>query len=172
VRDDAFERLFRAYAQDLVGFLAYRTGSDAEAEDLAAAAFERAYRARRRFDPRRGSEKTWLYRIAVNLLLDRSRRLAAERRAVERASHALSAGSSGTDLLDAVLDRDRIRVALSSLSEEEQVAIALRYGGDLRLAEVAKVVGASRAATEKRIYRGLEKLALELDGSGSVGSAP
>jgi RNA polymerase sigma factor (sigma-70 family) len=164
VRDDAFERLFRAHAQDLLGFLAYRTGSDAEAEDLASATFERAYRARRRFDPRRGSEKTWLYRIAVNLLHDRNRRLAAEERAVERASHAPLGSSSGTELLEAILDRDRIRVALSGLSEEEQVAIALRYGGDLQLADVAKVIGASRAATEKRIYRGLEKLARELGG--------
>src|SRR3954451_17726476 len=116
MRDDAFERLFRAHARDLLGFLAYRTGSDAEAEDLAAATFERAYRARRRFDPRRGSEKTWLYRIAVNLLNDHHRRLTAERRAVERAGHAPSGSGSGTELLEAVVDRDRIRGALAALS--------------------------------------------------------
>src|SRR3954452_21488228 len=162
MRDDAFERLFRAHAQDLLGFLAYRTGSDAEAEDLAAATFERAYRARRRFDPRRGSEKAWLYRIAVNLLHDHNRRLTAERRAVEQAGHAPSGSSGGTEGVEAILDRDRIRTALAALSAEEQVALALRYGADLQLAEVAKVVGASRAATEKRIYRGLEKLGYEL----------
>jgi hypothetical protein len=45
---------------------------------------ERVLRARRRFDRRRGSEKTWVYSIALNLLRDEARRRAAEGRAVER----------------------------------------------------------------------------------------
>ncbi len=78
MRDDEFERLYEAEAQGLFGFLAYRTGDRALAEDLLADTFERALRARARFDRRRGSEKTWLYAIALNRLLDRARR-AAER---------------------------------------------------------------------------------------------
>src|ERR1700712_3842718 len=84
MRDDEFERLYEAEAQGLFGFLAYRTGDRALAEDLLADTFERALRARRGFDRRRGSEKTWLYAIALNLLRDNARRIAAESRAVER----------------------------------------------------------------------------------------
>src|ERR671923_2404690 len=88
MRDDDFERLYAAEAAGLFSFLAYRTGDRALAEDLLADAFERALRARRGFDRRRGSEKTWLYAIALNLLRDHARRAAAEGRAVERAAHA------------------------------------------------------------------------------------
>src|ERR671914_1505787 len=84
MRDDEFERLYAAEAQGLFGFLAYRTGNRALAEDLLADAFERALRARGRFDRRRGSEKTWLYAIALNVLRDHARRAAARSRAVER----------------------------------------------------------------------------------------
>ena len=56
MRDDEFERLYAAEAAGLFSFLAYRTGDRALAEDLLADAFERALRARRRFDRRRGSQ--------------------------------------------------------------------------------------------------------------------
>ena len=44
MRDDEFERLYEAEAQGLFGFLAYRTGDRALAEDLLADTFERALR--------------------------------------------------------------------------------------------------------------------------------
>ena len=71
-------------AQGLYAFLAYRTGDRALAEDLLADTFERALRARRGFDRRRGTERNWLYAIALNLLRDHARRAATEGRAVDR----------------------------------------------------------------------------------------
>ena len=78
MRDDDFEALYAAEAQGLFAFLVYRTGDRALAEDLMADAFERALRSRDRYDRRRGSRKTWLYTIALNLLRDHVRRSAAE----------------------------------------------------------------------------------------------
>src|SRR3954451_5132512 len=82
--DDDFERLYAAEAQGLFGFLAYRTGDRALAEDLMADAFERALRSRGRFDRRKGSERTWLYAIALTALRDHARRRAPEERALGR----------------------------------------------------------------------------------------
>ncbi|MBA3328572.1 MAG: RNA polymerase, partial [Solirubrobacterales bacterium] len=65
MREGDFERLYAEHAQPLFGFLAYRTGDRALAEDLLADTFEAAYRARRRFDRRKASERTWLYAIAL-----------------------------------------------------------------------------------------------------------
>lgn len=83
LRNDAFERLYAEHAQALFGFLRYRTNDPALAEDLLADTYERVLRARRRFDPRKASEKTWLYTIALNCLTDHSRRRATESRALE-----------------------------------------------------------------------------------------
>ena len=44
------------------------------AEDVVAVAFEKAYRKRRSFDPRRGSQRAWLFGIARNAALDELRR--------------------------------------------------------------------------------------------------
>ncbi len=83
LRNDAFERLYAEHAQALFGFLRYRTNDPVLAEDLLADTYERVLRARRRFDPRKASEKTWLYTIALNCLTDHSRRRATESRALE-----------------------------------------------------------------------------------------
>src|ERR671927_162200 len=110
MRDDEFERLYEAEAQGLFAFLNYRTGDRALAEDLLADTFERALRARWRFDRRRASQKTWLYSIATNVLRDRMRRTTAERRALERVGADRPPAAQAP--LDAVDERDRLERAL------------------------------------------------------------
>jgi RNA polymerase sigma factor (sigma-70 family) len=156
-----FERLFQEHAEPLFAFLVYRTGDRQLAEDLVADTFERVLRARTRFDPRKGSEKNWLYAIAVNLVRDQARRQTVEASALQRV------GAYETGLLDdgahgAVEDRDALGRALATFRDEEREAIALRFGADLKLWEVAGVLGEKDAAIEKRTSRGLQKLRHEL----------
>ena len=159
MRPDRFEHLFEEHAQPLLGFLVYRTGNRPLAEDLVAETFERALRARRRFDPRRGSEKTWLYTIALNLLRDHRRREGAAERALRRIDGAPTAEHP---ILDTLADRELMQGALATLSGEEREAIALRYGGDLTLPEIAKLTGEPLTTVKGRIYRALRKLGEEL----------
>jgi len=160
MRDDDFERLYAAEAQGLFGFLAYRTGDRALAEDLLADTFERALRSRRRFDRRKGSAKTWLYAIALNLLRDQARRAAAEGRALERVGPR---PSETPEPSGAIEDRDVVQRALTTLSAEEREAIALRFGADLTVPEMAEALREPLTTVEGRVYRALRKLRAELD---------
>ena len=159
---DRFERLYEEHASALLAFLVYRTGSRPLAEDMLADTFEKVLTAKRRFDPRKASEKTWLYTIALNLVRDHARRQAVERRFAERAVPAHVAGA-GSPELDAVEDRDSLQRALESLSDEEREAVALRYGSDLTVPEIAKLSGEKLTTMEGRVYRALRKLREELD---------
>ncbi len=107
MRASDFDRLYAEHARRLFAFLVYRTGDRELAEDLLADTFEAAYRARRLFDGRRGSERTWLTAIALNRLRDRARRSDAEARAYERVS-AIAGISARADASDSVADRDLI----------------------------------------------------------------
>jgi RNA polymerase sigma-70 factor (ECF subfamily) len=156
VRSEDFERLYELHAADLFGFLAYRTGNRALAEDLVAEAFERALRARRRFDRRRASEKTWLYTIALNCLRDHLRRNASETRAVQRA--AVGESSVSHRDVESVEARDEIGRGLSILSDEEREAIALHYGAELTMPEIAKLTKEPLTTVQGRIYRSLRKM--------------
>jgi RNA polymerase sigma factor (sigma-70 family) len=155
MRDAEFERLYAAHAEGLFAFLAYRTGDRARAEDILADTFERVLRARRGFDRRRGSERTWLYTIALNVLRDHLRRAGAEERALERAT---APDDAAADPRDAVHSRDALQRALEALSAEEREVIALRFGGDLSLKEMARVAGEPETTVEGRLYRALRKL--------------
>jgi RNA polymerase sigma-70 factor (ECF subfamily) len=159
VRDDDFERLYAAHAEALLGFLVYRTGDRSLAEDVVADTFERVLRTRFRFDPRKSSEKTWIYTIAMNVVRDQARRASTETRALERVAEPVPARRGP---LDDVEDRDELKRALDALSPEEREAVALRFGGDLTIPEVAKVVGASQSTVHGRVYRALEKMRSEL----------
>lgn len=156
-----FDRVYAEHAQALFGFLAYRTGDPALAEDLLADTFEAAFRARRRFDRRRGSERAWLTTIALNRLRDHARRRSAEARAYERVSAASAAGRPDA-ALDAVADRDLVMRALGALSDDERECLALRFGADLTLKEIAAALDEPESTVEGRVYRGLRKLRGEL----------
>ncbi len=159
MRDSDFERIYAEHAQALFGFLAYRTGDRALAEDLLADTFERAYGARTRFDRRRASEKTWLYSIALNLVRDHQRRRAAEGRALEKVGARTSMEAPGLDRLE---DRDALGRALATLSAEERDAVALRFGADLTVPEIARLTDNPLTTVEGRVYRALRKLREEL----------
>ena len=159
MRREDFEQLYEEHAQPLFGFLAYRTGDTALAEDLLADTFERALRARSRFDRRKASEKTWLYAIALNLLRDNARRRAIEARALERTPSDVPEAPAA---MEAVEHRDELQRAMSVLSDEEREAIALRFGADLTVPEIAKVLKQPLPRVEGRVYRSLRKLRDEL----------
>jgi RNA polymerase sigma factor (sigma-70 family) len=151
-----FDRLYAEHAQRLFAFLAYRTGDRGLAEDLLADTFESAYRARRRFDRDRGSERAWLTTIALNCVRDHARRRAAEARAYERAQ--AGAVPAREDAADAIADRDLVMRGLDSLSDEERVCIALRYGAGLTVKEIAAALGQPETTVDGRVYRALRKL--------------
>ena len=156
MRDDEFERLYAAEAGPLFSFLAYRTGDRVLAEDLLADTFERALRARKRYDSRRASARTWIYSIALNCLRDQARRRSAEARALARSG---AGGDAADDPgLEGVEHRDSLQRALAELSAEEREAIALRFGADLTVPEMAELLEEPLTTVEGRVYRALRKL--------------
>jgi RNA polymerase sigma-70 factor (ECF subfamily) len=166
MRGEAFERLYDEHARGLLAFLAYRVDTVAEAEDLVAETFERAFKRRRTFDKGKGSEKTWIYAIGVNVATDHQRRRAAERRALDRASatSAVHGEAEPDDAFARVMTRQSLKDALATLGEADRTAIALRYGADLSLAEVGTAMGVSVGAAEVRLRRALTRLREQMDG--------
>lgn len=159
MRAPDFDRLYAEHAQHLFAFLVYRTGDRSLAEDLLADTFEAALRGRRLFDRRRGSERTWLTTIALNRLRDHARRRAAEARAYER----VTSGGGGTGADDdagtaAIADRDMVMRSLAALSDEEREAVALRFGADLTVKQIAAALGQPETTIDGRVYRALRKL--------------
>jgi RNA polymerase sigma factor (sigma-70 family) len=133
-------------------YLLFLTGNRAVAEDLTGETFEKAFRSWRRFDPRRGTPRAWLCRIARSTALDHFRAEARRRRREERYAH----GAPAVD--DSELGPGTLEAALAQLSPAEREVVALRVLLELDGPTAARVLGISATACSTRLSRTLKRL--------------
>ena len=150
-----FDALYRATVDDLFAYVATLVRDRAAAEDVVAAAFERAYRRRSSYDARRGSRRQWLFGIARHAALDELRRrrrvaaLAAEPEADEAALDEAAADP---------LRRAAVRAAIAGLDPRDRELVALKFFAGLDNAEIAGVLGISPSNAGTRLHRAVHRL--------------
>jgi RNA polymerase sigma factor (sigma-70 family) len=154
--DVSFEQLYRSSRDDVYGYVAALLRDRAAAEDVTAAAFERAYRKRGRFDPGRGSARAWLFGIARNAALDELRR--RKRRAELPAEAEDVLAPSPAAVVEHSARREVVRAALDGLEPRERELVALRFFAGLSHAEIAGVAGLSESNAATRLHRAMTKL--------------
>lgn len=149
------------HLDDVHAYLVYLTGDRGLAEELAAATFERALRAWRRFDPRRGSAKTWLCQVARSTAFDHFR---AERRRRRREDvYELEGRRDAAEPVFSEGFSPELEAALAALSAAEREVIALRILLDLDTEAAARLLGISPTACSTRLSRALQKLEARLE---------
>lgn len=151
----SFESVAERHLDDVHAYLVYLTRDRGIAEDLTAETFEKALRQWRRFDPRRGSARTWLCQIARTTALDHFR--AEERRRRREGTFAGGEPEYAEDGLFGGLSPELER-ALAALSAGEREVIALRVLLDLDADTAARVLGISPTNCATRLSRALKKL--------------
>ncbi len=151
-----FEALYRSARDDVYAYVATLLRDRAAAEDVTAAAFERAYRKQRTYKPGRGSERAWLFGIARNAALDELRR---RKRAAALAAEPVDTGATAPeDAAETALRRAAVRVALARIEPRERELIALKFHAGLDNAEIAAVLGVSVSNAGTQLHRAMTKL--------------
>jgi RNA polymerase sigma-70 factor (ECF subfamily) len=157
------EVLYDTYHRLAIG-LAFRIlGDMPEAEDAVQEAFLAVWRALDRYDPERGSQRTWLLSIVRNRSLDalRHRRLHPTDSLVDD-----PCWSDGTDVARVVevrLDGRRARSALDKLPHAQRRTIELAYFAGLTHAEMAALMAVPLGTIKGRVRLGLYRLRSLLD---------
>ncbi len=141
------------HLDDVFGYLLYLTRDRETAEDLSSATFEKALRLWDRFDPRRGSARTWLLGIARTTALDWFRAEARRRKREEAAAHDERVEEAFAEGLSPELES-----ALATLSGGEREVLALRIVLELDGDATARVLGISPTAVSTRLSRALKRL--------------
>jgi RNA polymerase sigma factor (sigma-70 family) len=149
----SFATTAEEHLDDVYGYLVYLTRDRSLAEDLAADTFEKALKLWRRFDPARGSARTWLCQIARTTALDWFRAEERRQRREERAAVPERVDTGFAEGLSPELE-----AALRELSAGEREVIALRILLELDGDEAARVLGISPTAVSTRLSRALKKL--------------
>lgn len=154
-----FQDLYRAQVGPVYNYVRYRLG-DAEAEDLTAAVFTRAWDLRSRQDPARGTPEAWLWSMARSMVADQQRWL--RRRPEQPLSDDLP---SADDLSGEVLRGiawEQLVQALDRLPEPDRDLIALRFGAGLPHRAIAAELGLTEPACAQRLHRALRRLRAQL----------
>jgi len=149
----SFSQAAESHLDDVYGYLLWFTGDRFAAEDLAGETFERALRLWHRFDPRRGSARTWLCQVARTVALDHFR---SERRRLRREELAAVPARFEQPLAEGL--SPELESALRRLTAGEREVIALRVVLDLDAATAAGMLGISPTNCSTRLSRALEKL--------------
>ena len=158
----AWEEFAPIYEECLPVVLRYalaRVGNPAVAEDLVGDTFERALRGWPTFR-RSAAARTWILGIARHVIADYWRRGATIARHAATLPGELPR-TQGPTLEEAALRSEevcRLHQAIALLSEQEQDLLALRYGAELPLREVARALGLHEIATRVRLHRTLRRL--------------
>jgi RNA polymerase sigma-70 factor (ECF subfamily) len=152
-REMTFAQAAETHLDDVYGYLAWFTGDRGAADDLTGETFERALRLWHRFDPRRGSARTWLCQVARTVALDHFR---SERRRVRR--EELAATPERVDERFAEGLSADLEAALRVLTAGEREVVALRVVLDLDAVTTANILGISPTNCTTRLNRALKKL--------------
>jgi RNA polymerase sigma-70 factor (ECF subfamily) len=142
------------------------------AQDVTQEIFLRLWNEPQRFDPERGSLRSFLLREAHSRSIEKVRSEEARRQRESRSEFRDRPVLRDTeDDVITSLTSNEVRNALSQLPEAERSAIVLAYYGGRSYREVASVLGAPEGTIKSRIRSGLLKLS-SLLGDEGLGAKP
>jgi RNA polymerase sigma factor (sigma-70 family) len=153
-----FRAVFEVAYGPLCRYARHRGLTGPDAEDLVAQTLEIAWR---RLDDVPAAEPLpWLYAVARNLWLNRTRRDRRRRELLARLRAARSLSDTAQDPAD--LEPGVLRAALASLSDRDQEVLRLVAWDGLTPAELAVVLGCTPVAARTRLHRARTRLAAKL----------
>jgi RNA polymerase sigma-70 factor (ECF subfamily) len=154
---DAFGRLVNAH-QKLVASIAWRYGvRREEIEDIVSEVFIKAYRNLHLFRPEHPFS-TWLYRLAVNHVIDHGRRMRKERVSSEMPHQLADSSPSAREGLEKRERSSLVRAALEDLPQRYREVIFLVYVEGMKIDEASRRLDLPQGTVKTRLMRGREAL--------------
>ena len=153
---DAFEALYRRYARSVFGLALRRLGDRGRAEDAVQETFASVWRGARSYRPERGPGGPWIYAVARNAIVDRSR---ARSEPPVEAPEQQSQEAGPPARAEASWTAWRIHRALEELSPSERAVIELAYWSGLSQSEVSEYLGIPLGTVKTRTRAALARLA-------------
>lgn len=145
--------------QDRIYNLCYRMcHHEADALDMLQTTFLKAFEALPRFRAD-ASFSTWLYRVAVNVVLTHRRRARARPTLALHAEHEPAAEPNRGESVERREQQEAVENALSGLDPEFRIVVVLKDIEELDYATIAQILEVPLGTVKSRIHRGRTLLA-------------
>ena len=158
---DAFEILYQRYARPVFGLALRRLGDRMRAEDAVQETFAAIWRSAKTYRPDRGAGAPWLYTVARNAIVDRSR---SRNDVPAEVPDTATVEPGPAERAETSYVAWRVHRALEELSVNEHDVIELAYYGELSQSEIADFLGIPLGTVKTRTRAGLSRLADLLEG--------
>jgi RNA polymerase sigma-70 factor, ECF subfamily len=151
---DEFEALYREQLSPIYNYVRYRVG-EADAADVTADSFAKAWAGRRSYDGERGTPVAWLWGIVRNTVVDRRARHQAD--AFRPPFDVLPTSTEGS--LDGQLwPFEELVSAINTLNDLDQEIVSLRFAAGHTNRSIAAMLGLTEANVAQRLKRALGRL--------------
>jgi len=157
----AFEKLYLRYARSVFGLALRRLGDRGRAEEAVQETFASIWRSASTYKPERGPGAPWLYGVARNAIVDRSR---ARYEPPAEAPEEPSPEAGPEESAELAWASWRVHRALEALPDREREVIRLAYWSDLSQSQVADKLGIPLGTVKTRTRSALTHLAEFLEG--------
>jgi len=161
--ESAFRTLARRCVPSIIGLARRMLGNSADAEEVAQEAMLRVWINAPRWRPE-ARFRTWLYRVVVNLCLNRKRR--APFADLESIGEVADLRPDAVTQLEREQRDKAIAAAIARLPERQRAATVLTFHEGLSNAEAAVVLGTTRSAVETLLVRAKKSLRRQLGPMG------
>jgi len=152
-----WDEVYAAELPRVLNFFCYRLGHDADAEDLTARTFEKAWRARHRYRRDLAGLSTWLLTIARHVAIDHLR--ARQRyEPLDAAAAVPSPEHTPEHRVVQQSDAQRLAALLATLEPRQRELIAMKYGAGMTNRAIAQATGLSESNVGTILHRAVEIL--------------
>ena len=158
--ESAFAELYRRVAPAVFGLVTKVVRNPAQAEEVTQEVFVELWRTASRFDPARGTARSWIMTCAHRRAVDRVR--SAERTA--RRDDLAGRRDQGrpydevVEQVETSLEREHVRRGLDVLTDLQRETVVLAYYGGYTHREIAELLGVPSGTVKTRLRDGLIRL--------------
>ncbi|MEN8613725.1 ECF subfamily RNA polymerase sigma factor, BldN family [Dehalogenimonas sp. THU2] len=145
---EAFGLLYEKYFDKIYRYICIKIGSRTEAEDLTQQVFINALGSIGSYKVREVPFSAWLYRIAHNLIVDCLRRRTRRPTVELDETMPLAADDDPAAEVEIKMESKELIAATKKLTAAQQEVLALRFGAELPIAEVARLTGRTEGAVK------------------------
>lgn len=150
----AFARLYDQYVDKIYRYIYFKVGNQADAQDMTAQVFMKAWQAIGNYEWTDRPFAAWLYRIAHNLIVD-GFRTRHETSSIDDMLEMEESGPSLEGIVEGHLTAETLRHALRHLTPDQQRVIVLRILEGYSTSEVAQMMGKAEGAVRTLQHRAL-----------------